>query len=173
MNAIELLESQHREVEELFESLEDADGEEKDELFAELADALAVHATIEEKHLYPASVGARTEEMLREAVEEHLAIKRIVADLLEMSSDDENFDAKIKVLKEQVEHHVEEEESDLFPAIDKMLGKEKLESIGAAMAALAEELEAAGDPRDAVPEETAEAAPIEASKKAKRGRPSA
>lgn len=173
MNAIELLEMQHREAEELFERLEEAEGEEKEEIFEELADALAVHAAIEEKHLYPESKGARTEEMLREAVEEHLAIKRVIADLLEMTPEDDNFDAKVKVLKEQVEHHVEEEEEQLFPAIEKMFGDAKLEAIGAAMEAMAEKLEAAGDPREAIPAETEKAASIEKPRKGKRGRASA
>src|SRR5687768_12693556 len=117
MNAIELLESQHREVEKLFEMIEAADGEKKMELLGELADTLAAHATIEEKIFYPRTLAARTEELLREAVEEHLSVKRVLADLLETSEGDENLDARIKVLKEQVEHHVEEEEGELFPKV--------------------------------------------------------
>ena len=87
MNAIELLKSQHEEAKKLFRKLEKA-GAEKQKLFEELADALAVHATIEEKHFYPATKSARTEELLQEAVEEHLAVKRVIADLLEMSPED-------------------------------------------------------------------------------------
>src|SRR6266436_6580872 len=84
VDAIELLETQHQEVESLFEMIERAGEDEKQDLFEQLADALAVHTTIEEKHFYPATKSARTEELLQEAVEEHLSAKRLVADLMEM-----------------------------------------------------------------------------------------
>src|SRR5215813_13638471 len=141
MDAIALLKSQHREVEALFE---------------QIADALAVHATIEEKHFYPAPREARTEELLQEAVEEHLAAKRTIADLMEMSSDEPQFDAKVKVLKEQIEHHVEEEEKELFPKVRRMLAKVELEDLGLVMEDMAEEMKASGTPREAVPSETGE-----------------
>src|SRR5216110_299716 len=104
MNATDLLKEQHAEVKELFEQLEQAEDEdEKQALFQELADNLAAHATIEERIFYPAAYAKKTKELLTEAVEEHLAMKRLIADLLAMTPDHENFDAKIKVLQEQVE----------------------------------------------------------------------
>src|SRR6267142_2435868 len=133
MDAIELLKSQHREVEALFKKIEKAEGEEKQEIFEQIADALAVHAAIEEKHFYPASRSARTEDLLQEAVEEHLSVKRIIADLLEMDPAEAQFDAKIKVLQEQVEHHVEEEEKDLFPKARKVLSEDELDDLGVVM----------------------------------------
>ena len=160
MDAIELLESQHEEVKELFEKCEKASGEAKRQLFEKIADALAVHAAIEEKHFYPATKSARTEELLQEAVEEHLSVKRIIADLLEMDPAEAQFDAKITVLQEQVEHHVEEEEGDLFPKVRKMVDKEALFDLGVVMEDMANDLKAGGSPRDAVPAETGEAAPI-------------
>jgi hemerythrin superfamily protein len=160
MNAIELLEAQHEEVKTLFKKLEKAEDDAKQELFDQLADALAVHAAIEEKHFYPATVSARTEDLLHEAVEEHLSIKRLIADLLELTASDVQFDAKINVLQEQVEHHVKEEEDELFPKVKKLLSKEELEDLGVIMEDLAEELEESGAPRAAVPGETGEAAPI-------------
>ena len=161
MNAIELLKTQHEEAKKLFRKIEKADDEEKLDLFEQLADDLAVHATIEEKHFYPATRNARTEELLQEAVEEHLAVKRIIADLLEMSPEDPQFDAKVAVLQEQVEHHVEEEEKELFPKVQKMLKEEELEDLGVVMEDMAEELKAAGAPRQQVPAETGAAAPLE------------
>jgi hemerythrin superfamily protein len=161
VNAIELLKKQHEEAKKLFSRLEAAEDEEKAELFEQLADALAVHATIEEKHFYPATKSARTEELLQEAVEEHLSVKRVIADLLEMSPEDAQFDAKVTVLREQVEHHVEEEEGELFPKVKKMLGEDELEDLGVVMEDTAEELEAGGAPRESVPAETGSAAPIE------------
>ncbi|HEY6051285.1 MAG TPA: hemerythrin domain-containing protein [Thermoanaerobaculia bacterium] len=161
MNAIELLEQQHREVEKVFEKIEKARSDAKEELFDELADSLAVHAAIEEQHFYPATKDARTEELLQEAVEEHLSAKRVIADLLECEPSDPQFDAKVKVLQEQIDHHVEEEEEELFPKVQKMLSKDELEDLGMVMEDLAQELLEGGAPRQQVPAETGAAAPLE------------
>jgi hemerythrin superfamily protein len=160
VNAIDLLKQQHDEVKALFKKIEDAEGEEKQELFDQIADALAMHATIEEQHFYPATKDDRTEELLHEAVEEHLSVKRIIADMLEMEVSDPQFDAKCKVLQEQVEHHVEEEEGELFPKVRKAHSKEELEDLGALMEQTAAEMEDE-EPRMQVPAETGAAAPIE------------
>lgn len=161
MDAIELLEEQHREVEDLFEELEAADeSDEKQELFAELADNLAIHATIEERHFYPLVREKRTEEILLEALEEHLAVKRVLADLMALKPDDPTFDAKVKVLKEQVEHHVEEEETDLFPKVKKILSADELEACGQEMTATATELEGSS-PRNAIKGQTETAATLD------------
>jgi hemerythrin superfamily protein len=161
VNAIDLLKQQHQEAKELFKKIEKAGPDRKEQLFDELADALAVHAAIEEQHFYPATKDARTEELLQEAVEEHLSMKRIIADLLEMEPDDPQFDAKIKVLQEQVEHHVEEEEGELFPKVKKLHSKDELEDLGILMEQTAQELKEQGAPRMEVPKETGAAAPLE------------
>ena len=161
MSAIELLESQHREVEKLFTQLEKAkDTERKTRLFEEIADKLAIHAAIEEHQFYPAVKAKRTEDILLEALEEHLGIKRVLADLLKTDADDDTFDAKLKVLQEQVEHHVEEEESDLFPKVKKLLDASELDALEQQMVAEQAELEEAGNPRASIPGETAEPAPL-------------
>jgi hemerythrin superfamily protein len=160
VNAIDLLEGQHREVESLFAKLEKASGASKRGLFIEIADKLAIHAAIEEKDFYPAVRAKRTEDILLESLEEHLGIKRVLADLLAIDVGDETFDAKAKVLKEQVEHHVEEEEDDLFPKVKKLMDEETLIAIAQQMTATQEELLAKGSPRDAVPSETDHAAPL-------------
>jgi hemerythrin-like domain-containing protein len=159
MDAIELLKAQHEEVEDLFARIERDEDDDKEELFQMLADNLAAHTTIEEKLFYPAAYAASTSEMLREAVEEHLAIKRVIADLLEMTPDDENFDAKLKVLREQVEHHVDEEDRDLFPACAATLGSAQLEALGTEMKALFDD-EMAKGPSESVLDQTTEAAPL-------------
>jgi hemerythrin superfamily protein len=161
VDALKLLKQQHEEAKSLFKKIEGAEEDQKQELFDRLADALAVHATIEEKHFYPATKNARTEELLQEAVEEHLGAKRIIADLLEMSPSDAQFDAKVKVLKEMVEHHVEEEEEELFPKVKKMLSEDELEDLGVVMEDMVEDLQAEGAPREQVPAETGSAAPLE------------
>jgi len=161
MSAIDMLESQHREVDELFEELESAEtADEKRQIFEMLADDLAVHAAIEERHFYPAVKAQRTEDILLESLEEHLTIKRTIADLLKLDADDETFDAKVTVLKELVEHHVEEEEKDLFPKVRKLLDAETLDALEQEMTATAEDLLTKGDPRNNVPAETRTAAPL-------------
>jgi hemerythrin superfamily protein len=163
MDAIEMLKKQHREVEALFKKY-DEQGEKaekgKQHVFETIADALAMHATIEEKHFYPAIKAKRTEDILLEALEEHLGIKRVIADLLKISSSDDTFDAKVKVLKEQVEHHVEEEESELFPKVKKILDERELTAIAEQMQGTMQTLKAKGEPRKAVPSETRHAAPL-------------
>jgi len=161
VDAIDLLMIQHEEAKALFKKIERAEDDEKQDLFERVADALAVHATIEEKQFYPATRNARTEEMLQEAVVEHLAAKRLIADLLEMTPDDPQFDAKIAVLKEQVEHHIEEEEAELFPKVRRMFKADEIEDLGVAMEDMAEDLKAEGAPRESVPAETGSAAPLE------------
>lgn len=162
MHALELLKQQHEEVSKLFkkyEKLADHDDEERQELFEQIADRLGAHAKIEELYFYPAMKKDDTEDDLREAVEEHLVVKRLIADLISMDAADEEFDAKMKVLQENVEHHVEEEEKDLFKSARKLLSKEQLEDLGIQME---EEFDTLmeGEPRMEVPEETDRAAPI-------------
>src|SRR3954451_11303262 len=155
MSAIDLLESQHREVEKLFQKIEKTSkGEEKIRLFEEIADKLAIHATIEEHHFYPAVKEKRTEDILLESLQEHLAVKRVLADLLENDVEDETFDAQLKVLNETVSHHVEEEEDDLFPKVRKILSKDQLEAVGQAMSLEQSELEEKGAPHEAIPRQT-------------------
>ena len=116
MEATKLLKKQHDEVKDLFEQFEAAEGDsEKQELFDRLADDFAAHGEIEEKIFYPAVYVGQLKDKLQEAVEEHLVAKRVAADLLQMEPSDEQFDAKMKVLKELIEHHVEEEEGEMFP----------------------------------------------------------
>jgi hemerythrin superfamily protein len=159
MSAIDLLESQHREVEKLFKRIEKAkSGEEKIRLFEDIADKLAIHASIEEHHFYPAVKEKRTEDILLESLEEHLMIKRTLADLMKLDVGDEQFDPKIKVLKEEVEHHVGEEEKDLFPKVKKILSADELDALEQEMVAEQDELEEEGNPRESIPGQTGEAA---------------
>jgi hemerythrin superfamily protein len=161
MNAVKMLKQQHREVEKLFKSFEAAkSADRRRKVFEEIGDALAVHASIEERHFYPGVKKRQTEDILLESVEEHLEIKRVIADLLHMDPQDDSFEAKVKVLQEDVEHHVEEEEGELFPKVEKLIDEEELEAIGTAMEETEKELKSDGDPRLAVPGETDAAAPV-------------
>jgi hemerythrin superfamily protein len=133
VNALDLLEQQHRQVEGLFKELKKARTvPQKRRLCGELAKALAVHTKLEETIFYPAVFGDETEETLRESVEEHLVAKRILADLLKMEPSDPQFMGKVSVLEEVVRHHVEEEENELFPQVRKECGDD-LEVLGASL----------------------------------------
>ncbi len=131
MDAIELLTQQHREVAELFEAIEKADGvEEKTRLFQELAGKLVGHDGIEREIFYPACEEAiGLNDLLGEALVEHGVVEFSLYEA-DQSVGEPDFDFKVKVLKELVEHHVEEEEKELFPKIRKALGDEKLASLG-------------------------------------------
>ncbi len=137
MNAITMLEQQHEQVTKLFEQYERARTvAKKKALFEEIADDLAVHTTIEEKVFYPAAYASETEEVLAEALQEHLSVKRLIVDLMDETPGSEEFDAKMSVMQEQVEHHVAEERRGLFPKVIKQLSEEQLEKLGSAMQAL-------------------------------------
>jgi hemerythrin superfamily protein len=141
MDPIKLLTKQHREVEALFKKVEKSDdpGEAR-ELLGQIKQQLELHTRIEEEIFYPAIQGLETkkaEEMIFEAYEEHHVVKLVLAELPRVDPEDERFHAKMTVLKELVEHHVEEEEKEMFK-LAKKLGKEELESLGEQMATQAE-----------------------------------
>jgi len=161
MNAIRMLMEQHGEVDELFKQFDAAASvEARRRIFNEIADALAVHATIEERHFYPAVKTRQTEEILLESVQEHLEIKRVIADLLQMDAEDDSFEGKMKALQQGIQHHVEEEEGELFPRVERMLGPDVLDDLGAAMDDTQKELKREGNPRHAIPCEIDAAASI-------------
>jgi hemerythrin superfamily protein len=106
---------------EQFEQLGDRAKASKEKLKEKICKALIAHATIEEEIFYPA-VSAQVEDaedMVDEAIVEHAAAKDLIKQLQEMEPDDELFDAKVKVLGEQIDHHVEEEEKEMFPKVRK------------------------------------------------------
>ncbi len=110
-DAIALLKADHRKVEELFASFESARGaDRKQKLVQQICTELTVHTIIEEEIFYPACKGAVEEDLLSEAYVEHDGAKVLIAELLASAPDEEFYDAKVKVLSEQIEHHVEEEE---------------------------------------------------------------
>lgn len=111
MNATQLLAADHRKVEELFESYEKARGEDrKRKLAQQICLELKIHAQIEEEIFYPAVKGAVDEELLNEAYVEHDGAKVLIQEIEAGGPDEAFYDAKVKVLSEQIEHHVYEEE---------------------------------------------------------------
>ena len=113
-DAVALLKEDHRAVEELFAQFEKASGEgRKQKLATEICTELSIHAQIEEEIFYPACEGKVEEELLKEAYVEHDGAKVLIAEIIGGTPSDEFYDAKVKVLQEQIEHHVEEEEKRL------------------------------------------------------------
>jgi hemerythrin superfamily protein len=111
LDAIALLKQDHRTVEELFEKFEKASGDgRKQGLAEEICLELSVHAQIEEEILYPACEGKVDEALLKESYVEHDGAKILIAEIINGGPSDEFYDAKVRVLSEEIEHHVEEEE---------------------------------------------------------------
>jgi len=161
LDALDLLRGQHRAVDRLFGEIQSAKGTRKATSFRELADLLAVHATIEEWIFYPGVRSAETEALLAESTEEHLAMKRTLADMLDEDVDGDAFDAKLSVLQEQVHHHaLEEEEAKLFPKVRAATDADYRAAMAGEMIAMMVELQEKGAPRNAIPAETDEAAPL-------------
>ena len=110
-DAIALLKADHRAVEELFAKFEKASGDDRKQTLAEeICLELSVHAQIEDEIFYPACEGKVDEDLLKESYVEHDGAKVLIAEILGGGASDEFYDAKVKVLQEEIEHHVEEEE---------------------------------------------------------------
>jgi len=158
MNAIDLLILQHRtlesRLEDLMTAIDTGSAARVKALLAEAGDDLAVHIGSEERVFYPAVKARRTEDILMESLEEHLSLKRLLADLLTLAPGEETFKPKAKVLQEQTEHHHKEEENNLFPKVQKLFEPKVLDALGDEMLSLQQRLRDDGDPRCAVRTET-------------------
>ncbi|HWP18217.1 MAG TPA: hemerythrin domain-containing protein [Burkholderiaceae bacterium] len=162
MDAIDLLITQHRAIEgKMAQWSEMVTSAAKRELFEQVAEHLSVHIASEEQVFYPAVKAQNVEGVLLESLEEHLSLKRLLADLREMDDPgDEVFEAKFKVLKEQTEHHHEEEEENLFPKVQKRFDRQELERLGREMEAMQRSMRRETDPVEVVSQQTDQAAPL-------------
>jgi hemerythrin superfamily protein len=135
LNALELLIAQHREVDALFAAYNEA-GEKafrtKEKIYEKIAEKLRLHTELEEKHFYPAAERLDTA-LVREAEEEHQVLKEMLEKIDQLAAEDSTFDAKVTVLRELVEHHVREEEREMFPECKSKMSEEKLKEIGEIM----------------------------------------
>ena len=138
MNGLELLKADHRRVEKLLESLDgtsEDDVERRRELFRELTDEMQAHEIIEEEILYPALKDhPKAREVVLEGYEEHHVVDTIMSELDDVPFDDETWAAKFSVMKENIEHHIEEEEEDMFEQATDIFDDEELETLGKRMA---------------------------------------
>ncbi len=164
MKATVLLEKQHRKVELILRKLEAGKSDPKP-LMKELADDLSAHMAIEQDVFYPA-VRSVDDELIDESFEEHAVIEIEMKRLLASTPSDSSFKAKVTTLKELIAHHVDEEEHELFPEVEKAMDGNRLESLGVTMKAKFDELSAAGSAvlLSKVPSETT-------SDKARKARP--
>ena len=131
MKATVLLKKQHRKVEGMFASLEKRKGD-VSAVLAQLANDLAAHMAIEQTIFYPA-VSEIDPAIVGESYQEHAVAELALKRLLDTTNDDPTFTAKVTTLKELILHHVEEEEDELFPSVEKKMNVEQLEALGARM----------------------------------------
>ena len=161
MEATDYLTRQHREIE---EALRDALAQENPDVrrsrFLDIADALILHIAAEEQVFYPAVHRDKNEDVLLESLEEHLALKRLLSDLLSLHGDDVTFQPKLHVLREQAEHHHRDEEKKLFPQVREKMDPAEREALGHEMETLETSMQARGKPRKAVHEQTDAAEPL-------------
>jgi hemerythrin superfamily protein len=146
MDAIALLKRDHEEVKQLFrqfEGLTERAQKSKQKLVMKMIRELAIHSAVEEILFYPTvrtsalakgtQAGEKAADTVLESLEEHHVVKWLLSELEKMDPSDERYDAKVTVMMENVKHHIEEEEGELFPAVRKLLGQELLEALGERM----------------------------------------
>ena len=147
MDATQLLKKDHKEVKVLFkefERLRARAAQKKPPVVAQICHALSLHAQLEEELVYPVLKELRSHEikdLVAEAAEEHQVAKILIGELTTLSPDDAQYEAKVTVLREYVQHHVKEEEQELFPKARKHLSAKRLEELGEAITARRQELE--------------------------------
>jgi hemerythrin superfamily protein len=154
MNIIELLKEQHRQVRGLFERIAIEDRKQRRSLVGELSTALLRHMEIEEKVVYPAAQKAfhgdeEQEERILVSFEEHAAAKHGLAELNGTPPGDKRFFARVRVLQEMIDHHVDEEESEVFPEMRAKLGEEQLMKLGDVVERRLSALETEAEPKRA------------------------
>ncbi len=135
MDVFELLKQDHQKVSGIFQRIEaTADASQRQQLFGQLKQELDLHAQVEETILYPAlKQAAQTRSLTMEAYEEHQEVKDLLAEIEQTPPDDEEWTALVTELKESVEHHVDEEEGEMFPQAREVLGQQTLAEVGARM----------------------------------------
>jgi hemerythrin superfamily protein len=145
MAAIDLLKADHKKVKELFRQYEvarDRAYQKKKGIAEEVFTEIGIHSTLEEELFYPA-VKAKTDkdgkDLVAESIEEHHVVASLIEELKALDPKDERYDAKFTVLMENVEHHIEEEEGELFPEAEEVLG-DAIERLGTMMAERKEQL---------------------------------
>jgi hemerythrin-like domain-containing protein len=136
MNAIELLMQDHKEASSMMDQLEVADKGDRSakDIFLQLKEALTLHTQIEEQIFYPALKNHKeTSDMVPEALEEHQEVDHILAEMSGLNPGNDEFMDKLTELRDSIEHHVEEEENEMFPKAEQVLGQSRLQEMGSQM----------------------------------------
>ena len=137
MNAIELLKQDHQEAAGMMDELETADKGSMNitrDTFRQLKEALTLHTQIEEQVFYPAlEQHEETQDMVSEAHSEHNEVKEMLAEMTALNPGSDEFMDKLTELRDSIEHHVEEEENEMFPKAERVLGESRLREMGRQM----------------------------------------
>ncbi|MGH9457346.1 MAG: hemerythrin domain-containing protein [Thermoanaerobaculia bacterium] len=145
MNPIEMLKNDHKNVKAMLDEMEKRDADQRKELLADLERDLEIHTQLEEEIVYPAFRDASTRVIERrlyfEATEEHHVVDMVLPELKMVSADNERFAARVKVVRELLDHHIEEEENEMLPKMYEMLGEARLQEMGRRMVERRTELE--------------------------------
>lgn len=137
MDVLELLIQQHNEAKALFKQLEDAEGQKAQQLFDQLHAALTLHEDLEETHFYPELKRApKAHDLVLEGYQEHHVMDVLLRELSQLKPSSEAWQPKVKVLKENTEHHVKEEETELFPKVRQIWDTDKRAEVGQQMTAM-------------------------------------
>jgi hemerythrin-like domain-containing protein len=146
MDALRLLKEDHVKVKKLLSQLEETTEravKTREAVFSQLKHDLEIHEAIEEQFLYPALKDhPKTRDVALEAYEEHHVVDEVMGEMLDLPVSDETWTAKFTVMKENLEHHIQEEEEDMFEKARRALGDEELADLGERMAARRDSLEA-------------------------------
>ena len=132
MNALDLLTGDHEKVKQLFQQAQQIqDNQQKKEMFDRIDMELAIHADIEETIFYPAlEEHDQFKEMVREARQEHENVEQLLLEIEDLATEDTDFSSQLAELEETVEHHVAEEEGEMFPKIREIFDERTLEGLG-------------------------------------------
>jgi hemerythrin superfamily protein len=144
MDAMSLLKEDHRKVKKLLAELESTTErgvKTREELFTKVKQDLVVHEAIEEEIFYPAlKEHPKTKEIALEGYEEHHVVDTVMAEIEGVAYDDEKWGAKFSVMKENLEHHIEEEEGEMFKQARQVFDQDELTQLGESMKARKEDL---------------------------------
>lgn len=129
MSAIELLKQQHREVDELFQRIKASEGDEKILLLGQVAEALTIHAALEEHFFYPFAREQGVEGLIDESFQDHAEVKQLISEILQVKQTDPRLNELCLRLERMVTEHVGQEESSLLPQVESKADREELVSM--------------------------------------------
>lgn len=133
MSAIELLKQQHREVDGLFQRIKASHGDEKISLLGQIAEALTIHAALEEHLFYPFAREQGAEGLIDESLQDHVEVKQLISEILQVKQTDPRLDELCLRLERMVTEHVSQEESSLLPTVQARANPDELISMRAEM----------------------------------------